>query len=103
MSDKTWKYVQIFCYTFIIVGGFFAVYLTAEPVGNGEYQMVRRPWWFNPLIGLLLVSGFTVTLAEVRRRNGGEVTGKVVGQTFLWIAITVGFLMFIWYLRGDFN
>ncbi|MCF6139562.1 hypothetical protein [Pseudalkalibacillus berkeleyi] len=65
--------------------------------------MVFGEWWFNWLIGLIVVSGFTVTLAEVRRRNGRTVNAKVIGQTLLWIAITVGGLMFIWYLRGDFN
>ncbi|MCF6411557.1 hypothetical protein [Pseudalkalibacillus salsuginis] len=81
----------------------FAVYSTSEPVGDGIRKMVVRPWWFNWVIGLVVLSVFTVVFVEVRSKNGGVINAKVIGQTILWIAITVGGLMFIWYLRGDFN
>ncbi|MGM7703766.1 hypothetical protein ACSVDE_18825 [Pseudalkalibacillus sp. Hm43] len=79
------------------------MFAVTEPVGEGNRKMIERPWWFNWFVGLTVISVFTVTLAEVRRRNGGVVNGKVIAQTITWIAIIVGGLMFVWYLRGDFN
>ncbi|WP_408009135.1 hypothetical protein ACJROX_02105 [Pseudalkalibacillus sp. A8] len=103
MSDKSWRIIQIICYVIGIIGIYLAMFTTSEPVGNGIRKMVERPWWFNWIIGLICICAFTITLVEVRSRNGGVINAKVIGQAILWIAITVGGLMFVWYLRGDFN
>ncbi|WP_261134640.1 hypothetical protein [Bacillus sp. Marseille-Q3570] len=102
MTDKQWRIMQIIWYAVGISGGFCAVYFTSEHVGNGLYRMVVRPSWFNWVIGLVVLSVFMVTFIEVRSRNGGVINGKVIRQTLLWIGVTVGGLMFVWYSRGDF-
>ncbi|WP_261134636.1 hypothetical protein [Bacillus sp. Marseille-Q3570] len=103
MSNKGWRFLQVIAYIIIFGGGALAIFSTSEPVGDGVRRMVERPWWLNWLGGLIVLSIFTVVFVEVRSRNGGVVNARVIGQTLLWIAITVGGLMFIWYLRGDFN
>ncbi len=103
MSDKSWRIFQIICYLIAIGGTLLAIFATSEPVGNGIRRMVVRPWWFNWVVGLVCMSTFIITLVEVRSRNGGVINAKVIGQTILWIGVVVGGLMFIWYLRGDFN
>ncbi|WP_221569145.1 hypothetical protein [Alkalihalobacillus sp. TS-13] len=103
MSNKSWRIIQLIAYIIIFGGGMFVISATTEPVGDGVRRMVERPWWLNWFGGLIVLSIFTVVFVEVRSRNGGVVNAKVIGQTLLWITITVGGLMFIWYLRGDFN
>ncbi|MCF6139561.1 hypothetical protein [Pseudalkalibacillus berkeleyi] len=95
--------IQIICYVISISGILFTYFAATDPVGNGIRRMIERPWWFNWMLVLIGICICTITLVEVRSRNGGIIDAKVIGQTLLWIGITVGGLMFVWYLRGDFS